>query len=137
MNFGSKGISVRRTIWNVLGWVSLFFGVLGIVLPLLPTTPFLLLASACFLRGSPKFYDWLHSHPTLGPILNDWQKHRALTAKIKRRAYVFILFSFLVSIIVAPILWVKAMLLVLLCTLLAWFSRIPVLDVVADKEENH
>ncbi|MDP2575557.1 YbaN family protein [Vibrio penaeicida] len=130
-------MSIRRTAWNVLGWISLLLGLLGIVLPLLPTTPFLLLTSACFLRGSPKFYEWLHSHPKLGPVLNDWQRHRSLRAKVKRRAYVFIIISFSVSIFVVPILWVKAMLLVLLCVLLAWFSRIPVLDPVADKEENH
>ncbi|MBD1559768.1 DUF454 domain-containing protein [Vibrio sp. S9_S30] len=128
---------MRRTAWNVLGWISLLLGVLGIVLPLLPTTPFLLLTSACFLRGSPTFYDWLHSHPKLGPVLNDWQQHRSLKVSVKRRAYVFIIISFSVSIIVAPILWVKAMLLVLLCVLLAWFSRIPVFNPVADKEENH
>ncbi|UAB72052.1 YbaN family protein [Vibrio sp. SCSIO 43132] len=134
---GVFAISIRRTAWNALGIVALVLGVIGIVLPLLPTTPFILLASACFLRGSPKFYNWLHTHPKLGPILNDWQQHRALKPKVKRRAYVFIVISFTVSIIVAPIIWVKAMLLVLLCVLLAWFSRIPVLEPVADKEENH
>ena len=67
----------------------MILGIAGIVLPLLPTTPFILLASACFMRGSPAFHRWLHEHKTFGPMLENWHKHRAVTRKVKQRGAVF------------------------------------------------
>ncbi|CAH1533573.1 conserved inner membrane protein YbaN [Vibrio rotiferianus] len=115
----------------------MILGIAGIVLPLLPTTPFILLASACFLRGSPIFHRWLHEHKTFGPILENWHKHRAVTRKVKQRGALFIVLSFTVSILVAPFIWVKIALLVMLIVLLSWFMRLPVTELVADREENH
>ncbi|MCS0436711.1 YbaN family protein [Vibrio diabolicus] len=112
-------------------------GIAGIALPLLPTTPFLLLASACFMRGSPAFHHWLHNHKTFGPILDNWHKHRAVTSKVKQRGAIFIALSFMVSIVVVPLVWVKIGLLVMLIVLLGWFMRLPVIELVADREENH
>ncbi|ABU72038.1 YbaN family protein [Vibrio campbellii] len=115
----------------------MMLGIAGIVLPLLPTTPFILLASACFMRGSPAFHRWLHDHNTFGPMLENWHKNRAVTRKVKQRGAFFIVLSFTVSIIVAPITWVKIALLVMLIVLLSWFMRLPVTELVADREENH
>ncbi len=115
----------------------MILGIAGIVLPLLPTTPFILLASACFLRGSPIFHRWLREHKTFGPMLDNWHKHRAVTRKVKQRGAIFIVLSFTVSILVAPVIWVKIALLVMLIVLLSWFMRLPVTELVADREENH
>ncbi|PFG55673.1 hypothetical protein ATG66_1986 [Vibrio sp. ES.051] len=112
-------------------------GIAGIALPLLPTTPFILLASACFMRGSPAFHHWLHHHKTFGPVLKNWNKHRAVTFKIKRRGAIFIALSFMISIFMVPFVWVKIGLLVMLIVLLRWFMRLPVIELVADREENH
>jgi len=116
----------------VIGGLALVLGLIGIPLPILPTTPFLLLASACFMRGSPRFDRWLHSHPTFGPIITNWHRHGAVTRTVKQRAYWFIAFSFALSITIAPLMWVKGLLLVILVVLITWFRRIPIHDPVAD-----
>ncbi|USD66629.1 YbaN family protein [Vibrio sp. SCSIO 43136] len=130
-------MAIKRFFWNTLGAIALILGIIGIPLPVLPTTPFILLASACFMRGSPRFHHWLHSHKTFGPILHNWQQNRAVSAKVKKRAYIFIAISFTFSITVAPIWWVKIMLLAVLVVLITWFSRLPTHDDVAPPNENH
>ncbi len=89
------------------------------------------------MRGSPKFHHWLHNHRTFGPILYNWNKNKAVDAKVKRRGTVFIALSFTFSILVAPVIWVKIVLLAMAIVLLSWFMRLPVIELVADSEENH
>ena len=74
---------VIRAFWVTCGAVSLVLGFIGIFLPLLPTTPFVLLAAACFARGSERFHDWLVSHPRFGPLVRDWQAHRSIPLRAK------------------------------------------------------
>lgn len=73
-----------RWLWLFCGATSLLLGVLGVFLPLLPTTPFVLLAAACFSRGSARWDAWLTSHPRFGPMVRDWRATRAvpLVAKV-------------------------------------------------------
>ncbi len=79
-----------RFFWLVGGFLSLAAGIVGIVLPLLPTTPFLLLAAFCFARGSQRLHDWLVHHPRLGPPIRDWQRHGAISRRAKWMAMVAI-----------------------------------------------
>jgi uncharacterized membrane protein YbaN (DUF454 family) len=65
------------------GTLALVSGVIGIVLPLLPTTPFLLLAAGCYLRSSPRLYDWLLGHRWLGPPIRNYREHRAVSMRLK------------------------------------------------------
>ncbi len=58
-------------------------GILGIFLPLLPTTPFLLLAAALYFRSSPRLYDWLLSHKHLGPYIRNFRENRAIPLRVK------------------------------------------------------
>ena len=67
----------------ILGAVSLGLGVTGMFLPVLPTTPFLLLTAWCWLKGSPRLYAWLMSQPRLGPYIRDFQEHRCISRKVK------------------------------------------------------
>ncbi|MBE7733558.1 YbaN family protein [Devosia sp. CC-YST696] len=68
---------------TALGCIMLGLGALGAVLPLLPTTPFLLAAAACFSRSFPRLEAWLLAHPRFGAPLRDWKRSGAITARIK------------------------------------------------------
>lgn len=67
----------------VLGSVALALGVAGIFLPLLPTTPFLLLAAALYFRSSPQLYEWLLSHKHLGPYIRNFRENKAIPLRVK------------------------------------------------------
>lgn len=70
-------------MWRAAGGVALLFGLIGIVVPLLPTTVFLLLAAFCFSKGSQQLHDWLVEHPRLGPPIREWRRHGAISRKAK------------------------------------------------------
>jgi uncharacterized protein len=74
---------LARALFNGAGTLSLALGMAGVVIPLLPTTPFLLLASACYARGSRRMHRWLHAHPRLGPYIRAFQEGRGLPARAK------------------------------------------------------
>ena len=76
----------QRWIWLACGFVSMVTGILGIVLPLLPTTPFVLLAAFCFSRGSARYEHWLLTHPRFGPLVRDWRANRAVPLRAKQLA---------------------------------------------------
>jgi uncharacterized protein len=76
-------LGIRRRLWISAGFLSLVLGIIGIPLPLLPTTPFLLLAAFCFSRGSDKFHDWLVNHAHFGPPIRDWRRNRAIAFRVK------------------------------------------------------
>jgi uncharacterized membrane protein YbaN (DUF454 family) len=65
------------------GLLALGLGLIGVVLPGLPTTPFVLLAAACFARASPRLHRWLTHHRFLGPMVRDWEAHRSLPLRVK------------------------------------------------------
>lgn len=72
-----------RYVYVFLGFIFVAIGVVGIYLPLLPTTPFLLLAAMCFHRGSPRFHNWLMEHKYLGPPIRDWNQNQIIRVKYK------------------------------------------------------
>ncbi len=77
--------AVRWLLW-LAGTVSLGLGIVGVVLPGLPTTPFVLLAAACYARASPRLHRWLREHRFFGPMVRDWEEHRSLRKRTKRFA---------------------------------------------------
>lgn len=72
-----------RWLLLILGWISLVLGLIGILLPVVPTTPFLLLSAACFLRSSPRFYHWLVNHRLLGPYLRLYLDGKGIPRRAK------------------------------------------------------
>lgn len=72
-----------KILLTIIGLISLGLGILGIFLPVLPTTPLLLLAAALFLRSNGRLYDWLMNHPRLGPYITNFLKYKAIPLRIK------------------------------------------------------
>ena len=72
-----------KTICIILGTLSLGLGILGIFLPLLPTTPFLLLTAALYFKGSPRLYQWLLNHKYFGTYIRNFREYKALPVRAK------------------------------------------------------
>jgi hypothetical protein len=87
-----------RALWLLVGLVSLGCGIAGIVLPLVPTTPFLLLAAFAFARSSDRLHAWLVDHPRLGPPIQDWHAHGAIGRRAKWLAAAAMAATFGVSV---------------------------------------
>lgn len=90
---------VIRFWYLAAGHLSIALAVLGVFLPLLPTTPFLLLAAACYARGSVRFYNWLLNSPTFGPMVRNWREDRSVALKHKLMAIGLITLSIGTSVV--------------------------------------
>ena len=88
-----------RSLWFIAGTLSLFIGIVGIVVPLLPTVPLLLLAAFCFGKSSQRAHDWLVNHKTLGPPIEDWRRSGAINKRAKRSATIAIALAFSISLL--------------------------------------
>lgn len=75
--------TAARYLILAFGWIFLGLAVIGMLLPVIPTTPFLLLAAACFMRSSERLHRWLLSHPRYGPLIADYLEGRGLTVTTK------------------------------------------------------
>jgi hypothetical protein len=94
-----------------IGWLSVVLGVIGIFLPVLPTTPFLLLAAACFMRSSKRFYLWLINHRRLGPWIVDYLDGQGIPLKGKVYAISLMWLSISLSCYLVPLFWARAFML--------------------------
>lgn len=95
----------QRLLWLAAGATSLLLGLIGIFLPLLPTTPFVLLAAFCFSRGSMRCEAWLLNHPRLGPMVRDWRANRAVPLRAKQIATLMMALSSLLAGYKLPPAW--------------------------------
>jgi uncharacterized membrane protein YbaN (DUF454 family) len=75
-------------LWGTAGALALAAGIVGIFLPLLPTTPFVLLAAFCFSRSSARAEAWMLAHPRFGPMVRNWRQRRAVPLRAKQVAWV-------------------------------------------------
>ena len=116
-----------KSLLLAIGWISVVLGVLGIFLPLLPTTPFLLLAAACFVRSSPRFYQWLVDHPRLGSYVLHYLNGEGIPKRAKFISIAMIAITISISIWIVPVFWVKVLLLIIALSVSTYILRQPTL----------
>jgi uncharacterized protein len=111
--------SLGARLWMIAGWLCLVTGIIGIVVPLLPTTDFVLMAAYCFSRGSRRWETWLLGHPRFGPIVREWRATRAvpLRAKWGASAMMAVSCSFAAWVLPARTGWIPAV----VCLLVAFY----------------
>lgn len=98
-----------RAILVVLGWLSLAIGIVGIFLPILPTTPFVILAAFLFSKGSIRLHRWLVTRPYIGPAVVEWEREGVIRTRAKLWATAAIAVLFLNTLIFVPVApWIKA-----------------------------
>ena len=92
-----------RQSYFLLGWLCFALGIVGVALPVMPTTPFMLLALWAFSKSSPRFHHWLYTHALFGPSLQQWQQHRVVPPGIKLMAISFMLMSMVYLLVYSPL----------------------------------
>lgn len=119
--------TLKRWIFLILGFIFLAIAIIGIVLPVLPTTPFLIVATGCFARSSERFHQWLYHHPTFGTYIQNWEKRRAIPRHAKYFAWTMMTLSCLMLFYRLPkSMWWIAILVSGICLMTAvWMSRLP------------
>lgn len=106
-----------------IGWLCILLATIGVFLPLLPTTPFLILALGCFAESSPRFHKMLLNHKWFGPPLRQWEQSHTIRPHIKKKVYLIVIATFSVSILM---LWGRVglqLMLVGFCLVLLFFIR--------------
>jgi hypothetical protein len=120
---------VVRAVLVGAGTACVVLGLLGLFLPVLPTTPFLLLAAACYARASERFYNWLLNNRTFGPTIREWRRYRSIPYRTKLTAIALMsltLASSIVFFVRNP--YLQAALSLLGVGLAVWLYRIPSRD---------
>lgn len=119
-----------KYVYITVGFISLGLGIIGIPLPILPTTPFLLLAMACFAKSSQRFEKWLHGTKMYQTYVADYRETKSISKKRKKRIIIQIYLLMGISIYLAPLWFVKLGLLGLTI-----FISYYLFKVIPDKEE--
>jgi uncharacterized protein len=103
-----------RPLWLLLGFAATACAIAGAVLPLVPTTPFLLVAAYAFARSSPRLHAWLLGHPRFGPLITDWQRHGAISRGAKAGALTVIGLTPLITLAMQASTWILVVQLIVL-----------------------
>ena len=117
-----------RILLIIVGWLSVMLGVIGIFLPVLPTTPFLLLAAACFVRTSPKFYQWLVGHPKLGKYIVYYLAGKGIPLKAKVYTIALMMITMSTTAYFVPVTAVRVLLPLVGVLVALYIVRQPTLE---------
>ena len=113
------------SLWRTVACITLLLGVIGVVVPGLPTVPFLLLSAWSAGKGWPRLEIWLLAHPSFGPPLKRWREQGAVPRKAKYLATVMMTMSAFLLLLFAAPLWLKLVLPAFLCAVAIWLWRRP------------
>ncbi|MEO9655102.1 YbaN family protein [Marinomonas sp.] len=125
----------KRIFYLLLGWFSLITGIIGIFLPLLPTTPLVLLAAWCFSKSSERFHTWLLNHKFFGPIVSDWQSNDGIPRRSRNRAIIFMWLGMAISILMVGRFWATVGLVCIGICVSIYLLRMPLRS--ESNEDNH
>ena len=89
---------IQKNLFVILGWLFTLLGAIGVILPILPTTPFLIVALVFFSKSSPKFHHMLLNNAWFGPTLKQWEEQKTLSRKTKYKAIFLIVVTFAISV---------------------------------------
>ncbi|MGE0919519.1 YbaN family protein [Trichlorobacter lovleyi] len=118
-----------RWLLIIIGLVSTGLGIIGIFVPLLPTTPFLLLAAACFARSSERFHSWLVNHNHLGPMIRGYLDGSGIPLRAKYTAITLVWLTLPPSaLLLVPPVWAKLLLILLAISITWYLLRLPTLQ---------
>ena len=123
---GQYGSRPRRAVFFCLGCLFVGLGAVGVILPLIPTTPFLLLAAACYARSSRRFYDWLLANRIFGPTIRHWQESGSVALRTKVVAITLLVLTLGSSVVFFVPLWpVKTLLVAIGAWVVYFLVRLP------------
>jgi uncharacterized membrane protein YbaN (DUF454 family) len=109
-----KSNQLLKWILIAAGTIFLGLGIIGIFLPILPTTPFLLLAAACYARSSKRFYDWLMNNKLFGAYIKNYREGKGISLKVKTLTISLLWITILFSVFfILNIFWIKIMLIII------------------------
>lgn len=128
INFRSSDKHMKKALFIILGSISLIIGVVGIIVPGLPTTTFLLITAALYVRSSDRLYNWLLDHKILGRYIRDYRKYRAITRNMK----IYSISIMWIMILISALFFIENIyirILLLLCAITGTFIvlRVPTL----------
>ena len=116
----------KKFLLKITGLAFVGLGIVGVILPILPTTPFLLVAAACFAKSSPYMQKKLLANKVFGPLIYEWQKHRCIPRKAKRVALLTMIFSAVCSAYLLQNFMLTVLVFVLIIGPFIFLWRLPV-----------
>jgi len=117
---------IHKYLFLMAGFISMIFGFIGMFLPILPTTPFMILAAFCFSKSSEKLHKWLLSRPHIGKLITDWEKDGVIRMKAKIYSTIVIIPLFSYTLIFVNVNnWVKAVLVLIAISVLSFIWSRP------------
>lgn len=125
-----------RWLYTVIGLLFVALATAGVVLPILPTTPFLIVAGACFAKSSPRLHRWLLNNPTFGPLIYHWQTTRSIPRKAKRIAIVSIVLTCAWSCYVLPVWYLKLLVILLVSWPIYFLAGLPLAEEVGEPKQD-